>query len=139
MPVASKGESDVDDEGSPAQPAGAGDNLFSTAAVRGEARWFRTPADVVSCPTGELAGLIAFVHQGGMTFLSPILSDVRAVVCTAGSLESHLALLARELEVPCVMAARLEVAVDDGDTVLLELDDQSTARILSIPRARATA
>jgi phosphohistidine swiveling domain-containing protein len=127
-----------DHGGSPAQPAGAGENLFSTTAVRGEVRWFRTPADVVSCPHEELGGLVAFVYQGGMTFLSPILPDLRAVVCTAGSVESHLALLARELEVPCIMAARLDVPIDDGADVLLELEDPSVARILLSPEVQIT-
>jgi phosphohistidine swiveling domain-containing protein len=65
-----------------------------------------------------------------MTFLSPVLSSVGAVVCMNGSLEAPLAILARELEVPCVMAAQLGEEIKDGEEVLLDLRDTSVARIL---------
>jgi phosphoenolpyruvate-protein kinase (PTS system EI component) len=64
-----------------------------------------------------------------MTFLSPILPDLRGIVCTAGSRESHLAILSRESDVPCVLAAKLSGTVADGDTVVLDLSDAETARV----------
>ena len=109
---------------------GKGSNLFAAGKVSGSARWFHNPADVVGADEDELPGLIAFVGKGGMTFLSPILAEVKAVVCTAGSLESHLAILAREFEVPCVMGAELTGDVADGDGVVLDLTDDSQALIL---------
>jgi phosphohistidine swiveling domain-containing protein len=109
---------------------GDGENLFRAGEVRGEVRWFRTLADVVSAvDNDDLTEIVAFVYQGGMTFLSPILAEVKAVVCTTGSLESHLALLARELEMPCIMGARLDVVLSDGDGVVLDLDGLDRARI----------
>lgn len=119
------------------EPVGIGQNLFCAGSVRGVARWFRTPADVVSTVGDDLTGVIAFVFQGGMTFLSPILSEVSGVVCTTGSLESHLAMLAREFEMPCVMAAQLDEVVADGDTVVLHLDDPDRARITRDTRLKA--
>jgi phosphohistidine swiveling domain-containing protein len=112
------------------ETVGKGSNLFSAGTVSGSARWFHNPADVVSADEDELPGLIAFVGKGGMTFLSPILAEVKAVVCTAGSLESHLAILAREFEVPCVMGAELTSDIADGDDVVLDLTDGSQATIL---------
>jgi len=64
-----------------------------------------------------------------MTFLSPILPDLRGIVCTAGSRESHLAILSRESDVPCVLAAELSGTVADGDTVVLDLSDAEIARV----------
>ena len=119
------------------ESVGVGQNLFCAGEVRGVARWFRTPADVVSTVGEDLTGVIAFVFQGGMTFLSPILSDVSGVVCTTGSLESHLAMLAREFEMPCVMGAQLDAVVTDGDTVVLHLEDPDRARITRDARLKA--
>jgi signal transduction protein with GAF and PtsI domain len=65
-----------------------------------------------------------------MTFLSPILAELKAVVCTAGSLESHLAILAREFEIPCVMGAELLADIADGEEIILDLEDDSQAVIL---------
>ena len=108
---------------------GTGTNLFTAGEVRGVARWFNDTADVLSIEDDDLAATIAFVHKGGMTFLSPILPDLRAIVCTAGSRESHLAILSRESDVPCVLAAQLSGEVADGDTVVLDLSDAQTARV----------
>ncbi|BAH51228.1 hypothetical protein ROP_29810 [Rhodococcus opacus B4] len=108
---------------------GTGVNLFAAGEVRGTARWFNDTADVLSIDDDDLEETIAFVSKGGMTFLSPILPDLRAIVCTAGSRESHLAILCRESDVPCVLAADLTGEVADGDTVVLDLSDTQTARV----------
>lgn len=117
------------------QPVGQGRNLFSAGRIQGVARWFLAPADVVLACDDELPDVIAFVEGGGMTFLSPVISSVGAVVCTHGSLEAPLAILARELEVPCVMAADLAVDILDGETVLLDLRDGATAKIMRVAPA----
>ena len=114
------------------ETVGKGANLFPAGQIEGAVRWFHNPADVVGADEDELPNLIAFVGKGGMTFLSPILAEVKAVVCTAGSLESHLALLAREFEMPCVMGARLDTVLADGDVVILDLADPDRARITRV-------
>jgi phosphohistidine swiveling domain-containing protein len=108
---------------------GTGLTLFVTGEVRGTARWFNDTSDVLSIDDDDLEETIAFVNKGGMTFLSPILPDLKGIVCTAGSRESHLAILSRESDVPCVLAAQLTGTVTDGDTVVLDLSDPETARL----------
>ncbi|WP_343979691.1 PEP-utilizing enzyme [Pseudonocardia aurantiaca] len=108
---------------------GAGLNLFTAGEVRGTARWFNDTSDVLSIGDDDLEDTIAFVNKGGMTFLSPILPDLKAIVCTAGSRESHLAILSRESDVPCVLVAQMTGDVADGDSVVLDLSDAETARI----------
>jgi phosphohistidine swiveling domain-containing protein len=108
---------------------GTGVNLFAAGEVRGVARWFNDTSDVLSIDDDDLDTTIAFVNKGGMTFLSPILPDLKAIICTAGSRESHLAILSRESDVPCVLQAQLGSDVKDGDTVVLDLSDPETARI----------
>ncbi|MGH9022859.1 MAG: PEP-utilizing enzyme, partial [Acidimicrobiia bacterium] len=100
----------------------------------GTARWFSQPADVLAADESELDGLVAFVAMSGLTFLSPIAPDLRGIVCTSGSPESHLAILARELAVPCIMGAELTAPVTDGQRVRLELTTDGTARIWARPR-----
>jgi phosphohistidine swiveling domain-containing protein len=117
---------------------GTGVNLFAAGEVRGVARWFNDTSDVLSIDDDDLDETIAFVHKGGMTFLSPILPDLRGIVCTAGSRESHLAILSRESDVPCVLAAELTGEINDGDTVVLDLSDPQTAQ-LSVAAGAVTA
>lgn len=108
---------------------GTGVTLFTAGEVRGTARWFHDTSDVLSIDDDDLEDTVAFVNKGGMTFLSPILPDLRAIVCTAGSRESHLAILSRESDVPCVLGAQLTGEIADGATVVLDLSDAETARI----------
>jgi phosphohistidine swiveling domain-containing protein len=117
---------------------GTGVNLFAAGEVRGVARWFNDTSDVLSIDDDDLDETIAFVHKGGMTFLSPILPDLRGIVCTAGSRESHLAILSRESDVPCVLAAELTGEIKNGDTVVLDLSDPQTAQ-LSVAAGAVTA
>ncbi|MEJ2867732.1 PEP-utilizing enzyme [Actinomycetospora sp. OC33-EN08] len=112
-----------------ATDVGTGTNLFTAGEVSGRARWFLDTADVLAIEDDELEDTIAFVHKGGMTFLSPILPDLAGIVCTAGSRESHLAILCRESDVPCVLAVELTGEVSDGDQVLLDLTDAETGRV----------
>ena len=112
-----------------------GINLFAAGEVRGVARWFNDTSDVLSIDDDDLEETVAFVQKGGMTFLSPILPDLRGIVCTAGSRESHLAILSRESDVPCVLAAELTGPVNDGDTVVLDLTDPQTAHVSVAARA----
>ena len=114
---------------------GTGVNLFAAGEVRGVARWFNDTSDVLSIDDDDLDETIAFVHKGGMTFLSPILPDLRGIVCTAGSRESHLAILSRESDVPCVLAAELTGEIKDGDTVVLDLSDPQAAQVSVAARA----
>lgn len=115
--------------GTTATEAGVGTNLFVAGEVTGTARWFLDTADVLAIDDDDLADTVAFVHKGGMTFLSPILPDLAGIVCTAGSRESHLAILCRESDVPCVLAAELTGEVPNGAGVLLDLSDAETARV----------
>lgn len=112
-----------------ASHAGTGMNLFVTEDLSGTARWFEDTTDVLSIDDDDLEDTIAFVRKGGMTFLSPILPDLKAIVCTAGSRESHLAILSRESAVPCVLAAIIDGDVPDGSQVQLGLSDPETATI----------
>ena len=114
---------------------GTGVTLFVAGEVTGVARWFHDTSDVQSIDDDDLEDTVAFVNKGGMTFLSPILPDLRAIVCTAGSRESHLAILSRESDVPCVLAAELTGEVGNGDRVVLDLSDPQTARVAVSGRA----
>ncbi|HTK64490.1 MAG TPA: PEP-utilizing enzyme [Pseudonocardia sp.] len=118
---------------------GTGMNLFTAGEVSGVARWFNDTSDVLDIDDEDLEETIAFVHKGGMTFLSPILPDLRGIVCSAGSRESHLAILCRESDVPCVLQAELTGSISDGDSVTLDLTDAKTARIVLTAPAGAGA
>jgi signal transduction protein with GAF and PtsI domain len=55
-------------------------------------------------------GVVACVADAGATFLAPIFDELAAVVCLSGTPQSHIGIVSREYQVPCVMGA-----VFDGD------------------------
>ncbi len=65
-----------------------------------------SPDDVLQLMDTSAEGVIALVRDAGATFLAPIYDELTAVVCTSGTPRSHIGIVSREYQVPCVMAVR---------------------------------
>ena len=76
-----------------------------------------SPADVIAVMDEGATGIVAVVADAGATFLAPIFEDCAAVVCLSGTPLSHIGIVSREYQVPCVMAATLASEPADGDDV----------------------
>ncbi|MDQ1395241.1 MAG: hypothetical protein QOG64_500 [Acidimicrobiaceae bacterium] len=66
-------------------------------------------------------GVVARVKDAGATFLAPVYHELTAVVCTSGTPRSHIGIVSREFQVPCVMAAVLPQGEPDAG-VEVEVD-----------------
>lgn len=102
---------------------GKGVPSYSFAPVTGTLRHFRSPDDVIASLDSDLESTIALVASGGTTFLSPILGRLGGIVCLDGTLRSHLAIVSREFEVPCLVGAELPGDIPDGTTISLRIAD----------------
>jgi phosphohistidine swiveling domain-containing protein len=102
---------------------GQGDIAYGKGTVSGVIRRFTTPDDVLDVIDADLDDTIALVESGGTTFLSPILGRLGGLVCTSGTLRSHLAIVSREFQLPCLMAVDLKEDLDTGAMVTLVLED----------------
>ncbi len=96
---------------------GSGTKVFDAAAVRGIWRVLNAPADVLDLMDTSAEGVIACVADAGATFLAPIFDDLAGVVCLSGTPLSHIGIVSREYQVPCVMGAVLTGVLNDGDEV----------------------
>jgi len=113
-------------EGVPAAPA---------APVRGTWRSLRGPDDVLALLDTGGAGVVAGVNDAGATFLAPILEELAGVVCTAGTPQSHVAIVSRDFGVPALMGAVFRGPVPHDGTPV-ELDCSSTPGVLrAVPPA----
>lgn len=108
---------------------GTGLPSFKFPATPGTVRHFRTPQDVIASINDDLETVIAMVASGGTTFLSPILGRLGGIVALDGTLRSHLAIVSREFEVPCLVGASLAHELADGDEVLLTWIDAGEATV----------
>jgi hypothetical protein len=130
-----------------------GFNVFDTTkSPAGTVKYLESPSDVISLiQSGKLGEHILLVRGGTTTFLAPALSmGAIGVITMSGAPESHLGILSREFQTPCVMTAHLsssesryvvgdtddahfvEIAKAlDGRRVRLDCTDHETGRVLA--------
>lgn len=133
------------------QVVAEGYNAFETSkSPVGEVKYLDSPQDVIEVvQSGKLSEYVLLVRGGTTTFLTPALSmGAIGVITMSGAPESHLGILSREFQIPCVMTAHLtesesryEVGNTDeahfveitnalvGKKVQLHVDDPDTGRV----------
>jgi len=94
-----------------------GIRVFEAGPVRGSWRRLSSPDDVLELMDATAAGVVACVADAGATFLAPIFDELAAVVCLSGTPRSHIGIVSREYQVPCLMAATLAREPADGEQV----------------------
>jgi hypothetical protein len=131
-----------------------GYNVFETdKSPVGVVKYLDAPKDVIALiQSGKLKDHILLVRGGTTTFLAPALSmGATGVITMSGAPESHLGILSREFQTPCVMTVYLtssesryevgntgdkhfqEIAEAlDGRKVRLDCTDGSVGRVLEI-------
>ena len=92
---------------------GRGMKVFDAGPVRGRLRLLRGPDDVLDLMDTGAEGVVALVRDAGATFLTPLYHELAAIVCTSGTPRSHIGIVSREFQLPCVMAT--EWATDGGE------------------------
>ena len=95
-----------------------GVRVFEAAPVRGVWRRLTSPDDVLALMDTSAEGVVACVADAGATFLAPIFDELAAVVCLSGTPLSHIGIVSREYQVPCVMSAVFtSEEPTDGDAI----------------------
>lgn len=129
-----------------------GFNTFNTdKKASGVVKFLANPQDVITLiQSGKLADHILLVRGGTTTFLAPALSmGAIGVITMSGAPESHLGILSREFQIPCVMTVNLSgseskyVAGDtsdahfdeivqklNGKTVTLDCSDHDVGKVV---------
>ena len=131
-----------------------GYNSFETKKTpSGVIKYLPDPKSVLSLiQSGKLKEHILLVQGGTTTFLAPALSmGAIGVITMSGAPESHLGILSREFQMPCVMTVYLVgsdsryvtggnndahfgaiVKALDGKKVALHCEDRETGRVALI-------
>jgi signal transduction protein with GAF and PtsI domain len=82
-----------------------GTKVFDHPPVTGRWKAMDGPDDVLELMDTGAEGVIALVRDCGATFLAPIFHELAGIVCTNGTPRSHIGIVSREFQVPCVMSA----------------------------------
>jgi signal transduction protein with GAF and PtsI domain len=112
---------------------GTGTRVFEAPPVRGAWRRLTSPDDVLELMDSSAEGVVACVADAGATFLAPIFDELAAVVCLSGTPRSHIGIVSREYQVPCVMAATLSSEPATGAVV--EVDCSSEPGVVRLVQA----
>ena len=101
---------------------GIGDNVVRhTADIVGRALYVRSNERVMELLTnGVPQGTIAIIDDSGGTLTAPIIDQFAGVVCAGGSVRSHLGILTREYNIPCLMNAKV-TGIREGDRISVEV------------------
>ena len=99
---------------------GTGTKVFDAPPVVGQWRRLNSPDDVLALMDEALDLVIACVADAGATFLAPIFDDLAGVVCLSGTPLSHIGIVSREYQVPCIMAVELVQEPANGDHVEID-------------------
>ena len=100
---------------------GRGAKVFDHDPVSGTWRAMESPDDVLELMGTGAEGVVALVRDAGATFLAPIYHELTAVVCTSGTPRSHIGIVSREFQVPCVMGTTF-AAGEPGNGDAVEVD-----------------
>lgn len=100
---------------------GLGDNVFATDDLEGEVLIIRQVSEVDRLMReGVPEGVIGVIDDAGGTMTAPILPEFKAVLCRAGTVRSHLAIIAREYGVPVLMGVQLKRELVNGERVRVQ-------------------
>jgi signal transduction protein with GAF and PtsI domain len=100
---------------------GRGAKVFDHGPVRGRFVAMEGPDDVLALMDTGAEGVVALVRDAGATFLAPIYHELTAIICTSGTVRSHIGIVSREFQVPCAMACTFTGAEPSTGTEV-ELD-----------------
>jgi len=100
---------------------GRGTKVFDAPVVHATMRTMETVDDVLDLMDAGAEGVVVLVRDAGATFLAPLYHELAGIICTSGTLRSHIGIVSREFQVPCIMG----VTFTDGepaDGATIELD-----------------
>ena len=102
-------------------PEGAiadGDNAFRAEDLEGTVLVVREVAEVDRLMReGVPEGTIGVIDDAGGTMTAPILEEFEGVLCMAGTVRSHLAIISREFGVPVLMGVRMARPLKTGERI----------------------
>ena len=105
---------------------GLGDNVFSTDDVEGVVLIIRRVSEVDRLMReGVPAGTIGVIDDAGGTMTAPILPEFDAILCRAGTVRSHLAIISREYGVPVLMGVQLQRELVGGERIRVQYSAQA--------------
>ncbi len=81
--------------------------VTSGSECRGTVRMVQSVEDVLRLLKSDLSEVILLTDSASATTVTPLFAKIKGVICTSGGATSHLAIVAREFDLPCIMGSEL--------------------------------
>ncbi len=99
---------------------GNGQKTFDYKLVQGIWTRLEGPENVLDLMDTGIEDVIAVIRDAGATFLSPIFDELSGVICTGGTIRSHIGIVSREFQIPGIIAAELSYEPENGTEIILD-------------------
>ncbi len=98
-------------------------NVTSGSGCRGVIREVESVADVLRLLKEDTSEVILLTPTASATIMTPLFPRIIGVICTTGGATSHVAIVAREFDLACIMGAQLD---DNGklDGCVVNMNEQ---------------
>lgn len=83
-------------------------NVTSGTHCHGVLREVKSIPDVLRLMQEDLSDVVVFSREASATAVTPLFPKIKGVVCTLGGPTSHLAIVAREFDLACIMGSNIE-------------------------------
>jgi len=83
-------------------------NVTSGKACLGTLRVIESIPDVLRLMKEDLGEVVIFTREASATAVTPLFPKIKGVVCTLGGPTSHLAIVAREFDLACIMGSTID-------------------------------
>lgn len=89
-------------------------NVTSGKGCRGVLRVVESVADVLRLLKEDISDVILLTPTASATIMTPLFPRIIGVICTTGGATSHVAIVAREFDLACIMGVEFsqDVALD---------------------------
>jgi signal transduction protein with GAF and PtsI domain len=93
-------------------------------SLRGQVAAVSTLPDVLALLGREdLGETLLWVSEPVVTLVAPVMEQVAGILCASGGPAAHVAIVSRELDLPCLMQCRIDGAEEiDGATLVVSAD-----------------
>ena len=99
---------------------GTGQKTYDYEIVKGIWTRLEGPEDVLELMDKGTDGVIAVIRDAGATFLSPVFDELAGVICTGGTIRSHIGIVSREFQIPGLIAAEFSHEPENGTEIILD-------------------
>ncbi len=98
-------------------------NVTSGSGCQGVLRLVESVADVLRLLKEDISDVILLTPTASATIMTPLFPRIIGVICTTGGPTSHVAIVAREFDLTCIMGVQLDYT-GELDGCVISMDAQ---------------